>query len=110
MQRLVPEVETVETQVCTARSLRSKLCPGLFEAKAKGQTEGQSEATVSDDQKEMVDFLAALLELKEVPVPGGARGRIGSNVRGMFAEAQKVKTGPRFTDRPPFRFFASFSL
>ncbi|XP_034231466.1 rab3 GTPase-activating protein catalytic subunit [Thrips palmi] len=83
-ERLVSEVEAVETQVCTARSLRSKLCPGLFEAQS------EAEAAVSDSQKEMVDFLSALLELKEVLVPGGARGRIGSNVRGMFAEAQKM--------------------
>lgn len=87
-ERLVPELEAVEKEICTARSLRSKLCPGLFEVQAGA--EAGAEAAVSDDEREMVDFLAALLQLKEVVVPGGARGRIGTNVRGMFAEAQKM--------------------
>ena len=61
---------------------------------AGAEAEAGAEAAVSDDEREMVDFLAALLQLKEVVVPGGARGRIGTNVRGMFAEAQKVKRWP----------------
>lgn len=69
-QRLVAELEDAERLICTARSLRCKLCPG------------------PDASDEMVAFLTALLELREVTVPGGARGRIGGNIRTMFSEAQ----------------------
>ncbi|KAK3907280.1 Rab3 GTPase-activating protein catalytic subunit [Frankliniella fusca] len=71
-QRLVTQLEDAERRVCTARSLRCKLCP----------------AEAASD--EMVAFLTALLELREVTVPGGARGLIGANIRAMFAEAQKM--------------------
>jgi hypothetical protein len=39
---------------------------------------------------ELRTFLAKLMYLPEVDVPGGPRGAIGSRIRTMFADAQKV--------------------
>lgn len=81
-QRLVSEVADLEHQICTARSLSSKLCPDLAAA------DRQAPPTAED--KEMVDFLDALLGLGEVPVPGGPRGRIGKNIQSMFSDVQAM--------------------
>jgi hypothetical protein len=39
---------------------------------------------------ELRTFLSKLMHLSEVDVPGGPRGAIGSRIRTMFSDAQKV--------------------
>lgn len=44
----------------------------------------------NNDSKEFTLFLIQLMRGKEVEVPGGFRGNIGSRITTMFRDAQKV--------------------
>ncbi|XP_053989291.1 rab3 GTPase-activating protein catalytic subunit isoform X1 [Hylaeus volcanicus] len=44
----------------------------------------------NDDSKEFTSFLIQLMRGKEVEVPGGCRGNIGSRITAMFRDAQKA--------------------
>lgn len=44
----------------------------------------------NNDSKEFTSFLIQLMRGKEVDVPGGSNGNIGSRITTMFRDAQKV--------------------
>lgn len=45
-----------------------------------------------NNSKEFTSFLVQLMRGKEVPVPDGSTGYVGSRITAMFYEAQKVRT------------------
>lgn len=71
MQEVARDIEGIEALVAQANSLQHKLCG-------------------NDDCKEFASFIVQLMRSKEVSVPGGARGNIGSRITTMFRDAQKV--------------------
>lgn len=48
----------------------------------------------NNDSQEFTSFLVQLMRGKEVSVPGGSRGDIGSRITAMFRDAQMVDTFP----------------
>lgn len=50
----------------------------------------QSKFAENCDEKEVTSFVAQLMRGKEVSVPNGSRGNIGSEIIKLFCEAQKV--------------------
>lgn len=96
------EVQQVERRVSAARLLRDKLCPELVGAELGPGEDSSAVSAVSfdealaealaepDEETKLVLFLSKLLDGEEVAVPAGARGRVGTNIKAMFAEAQKV--------------------
>lgn len=70
-QEITRDIEGVEALVAQVNSLQHKL----------GGT---------NDSKEFTSFLIQLMRGKEVSVPGGSRGDIGSRITTMFRDAQRV--------------------
>jgi hypothetical protein len=74
LQELAVEIFNAEAIIAQANSLELKFCLPSETAQTH----------------ELRTFLTKLMHLSEVDVPGGPRGAIGSRIRTMFAEAQKV--------------------
>lgn len=70
-QEIIQDIEGVEALIAQVNSLQHKL-------------------GANDDSKEFTSFLIQLMRGKEVNVPGGSRGNIGSRITTMFRNAQKV--------------------
>lgn len=70
-QEIAHDIEGIEALVAQADSLQHKLG-------GKNQS------------KEFTSFLVQLMRGKEVLVPEGSRGYVGSRITSMFLEAQKV--------------------
>lgn len=69
-QEITRDIESVEALVAQVNSLQHKLG--------------------GKDSKEFTSFLIQLMRGKEVSVPGGSRGDIGTRIITMFHDAQKV--------------------
>ncbi|XP_078043927.1 RAB3 GTPase activating protein subunit 1 isoform X2 [Augochlora pura] len=70
-EEIIRDIEGVETLVAQVNSLQRKLGG-------------------NDESKEFTSFLIQLMRGKEVDVPDGSRGDIGSRISTMFREAQKA--------------------
>jgi hypothetical protein len=73
-QELALEIVNAEAVIAQANSLELKF----------------SLTSENPQNPELRTFLSKLMRLAEVDVPGGPRGAIGSKIRTMFADAQKV--------------------
>lgn len=71
LQEITRDIESVEALVAQVNSLQHKLGG-------------------NNDSKEFTSFLIQLMRGKEVSVPGGSRGDIGTRITTMFRDAQKV--------------------
>ncbi|XP_029053343.1 rab3 GTPase-activating protein catalytic subunit [Osmia bicornis bicornis] len=70
-EEITRDIEGIEALVAQVNSLQHKLGG-------------------NDDSKEFTSFLIQLMRGKEVEVPGGSRGNIGSRITTMFRDAQKA--------------------
>ncbi|XP_066597838.1 rab3 GTPase-activating protein catalytic subunit [Prorops nasuta] len=70
-EEIVRDIESVEVLVAQVHSLQQKLGD-------------------ENNSKQFTDFLINLMNGKEVVVPGGARGNIGTKITDMFRDAQKA--------------------
>ncbi|XP_015108534.1 rab3 GTPase-activating protein catalytic subunit isoform X2 [Diachasma alloeum] len=70
-EEIARDIESVEALIAQINSLQHKLCG-------------------DDHSKEMSSFITQLMREKEVSVPGGARGYVGSRITDMFRDAQKA--------------------
>lgn len=75
LQELAHEIAEAEATIAQAKSLELKF----------------SLAPETEQNLELRTFLSKLMHLSEVDVPGGPRGVIGSKIRIMFSDAQKVR-------------------
>lgn len=71
MQEIARDIENVETVVAQANSLQLKLVG-------------------NQESNELITFLKQVMRDKEVKVPGGASGTVGTRITNMFSDAQKV--------------------
>jgi hypothetical protein len=75
LQELALDIAGAEAIIAQANSLELKFCL----------------ASETQQAPELRTFLSKLMQLPEVDVPGGPRGAIGSRIRTMFSDAQKVR-------------------
>jgi hypothetical protein len=74
LQDLALEIVGAEAVIAQAESLELKFCM----------------TPETQQAEELRTFLSKLMHFSEVDVPGGPRGAIGSRIRTMFSDAQKV--------------------